>query len=280
MFLPRKALFALAALALLSGCAVWDVQDFRAMKPQGSAFNQALAAEYTAYVKHEIEDEYEWYHAARFARQGQKAAQGQTPAPLGQETFPSPASQTASMNAARDRLLRALDSGGRDRLPAIAARAQVMYECWLEEVWEEEKDDACMKAFEKAMAELEAKPAQVSAPAPVIVAQPRNFLVFFDFNKALVTPDAQKIIEQAAAEFKKAGKSRLDLVGHADRSGSDRYNLALSLRRAEAVKAALVKQGVAAGAITMSGKGESQPLVPTADGAREPQNRRVEIILP
>jgi OOP family OmpA-OmpF porin len=278
MFLPRKFLFALAGLTLLSGCAVWDVQDFRAMKPQGSAFNQALSSEYTAYVKHEIEDEYEWYHAARFARQGSKAAQGQTPAPFGQETFPSPAAQVSEMNAARARLIRALDQGGRDRLPAIAAKAQVMYECWLEEVWENEKDDTCKKAFEKAMAELEAKPAQAApAPAP---AQPRNFLVFFDFNKSTLTPDAMKIVEQAATEFKKSGKSRVDLIGHADRSGNDRYNLALSVRRAEAVKAALVKQGLTLGAITVTGKGESVPLVPTADGAREPQNRRVEIIVP
>ena len=66
---------------------------------------------------------------------------------------------------------------------------------------------------------------------------------------------------------------------HADRSGPENYNMALSLRRANAVKDALVREGVPATAISVVGKGETQPLVPTADGVREPQNRRVEIVI-
>jgi outer membrane protein OmpA-like peptidoglycan-associated protein len=67
------------------------------------------------------------------------------------------------------------------------------------------------------------------------------------------------------------------LVGHADRSGSDTYNQALSLRRANAVKGALVREGVSESMIAVDGRGESEPMVPTADGVREPQNRRVNI---
>ena len=69
------------------------------------------------------------------------------------------------------------------------------------------------------------------------------------------------------------------VVGHADRSGSDAYNQKLSLRRGTAVKGALVSEGISGGAISVSGKGESDPMVPTADGVREPQNRRVHISL-
>jgi len=68
-------------------------------------------------------------------------------------------------------------------------------------------------------------------------------------------------------------------TGHTDKSGPESYNMALSLRRANAVKDALVREGVPATAITVVGKGETQPLVPTADGVREPQNRRVEIVI-
>ena len=71
----------------------------------------------------------------------------------------------------------------------------------------------------------------------------------------------------------------MTLTGHTDRSGSEQYNMALSLRRAEAVKANMIRQGIPANAIVVIGKGESQPLVPTADGVREPQNRRVEIVI-
>ena len=56
--------------------------------------------------------------------------------------------------------------------------------------------------------------------------------------------------------------------------------MALSLRRANAVKDALVREGVPATGIAVIGRGESQPLVQTADGVREPQNRRVEIVIP
>lgn len=128
-----------------------------------------------------------------------------------------------------------------------------------------------------------AAPAPTPAPAPVVKAAPvlqKNYLVFFDFNKADVTPEAQKIITQAAGAAKQGNAARVSLTGHADRSGSDKYNQALSLKRANAVKDSLVKQGIPADQIAVVGKGESDPLVATPDGVREPQNRRVEIVLP
>ena len=69
------------------------------------------------------------------------------------------------------------------------------------------------------------------------------------------------------------------MAGHADRSGDAAYNQRLSQRRAEAVAAELVRDGVARGNISVQAFGESRPLVPTADNVREPQNRRVEIVL-
>jgi outer membrane protein OmpA-like peptidoglycan-associated protein len=86
--------------------------------------------------------------------------------------------------------------------------------------------------------------------------------------------------DQAGGDaFKTKGSARITATGHADTSGPENYNMALSLRRANAVKDALVREGVPATAIAVIGRGESQPLVPTADGVREPQNRRVEIVV-
>ncbi|MGE0660176.1 MAG: Lpg1974 family pore-forming outer membrane protein [Reyranellaceae bacterium] len=121
-----------------------------------------------------------------------------------------------------------------------------------------------------------AAPPPAPAPAPV---PKKNFLVFFDFDRSNITADAQRVITEAAAAAKAGNVSRIQLTGHTDRSGSDQYNMALSLRRGEAVKQALIRQGIPAASIAVIGRGESQPLVPTADGVREPQNRRVEILL-
>ena len=73
--------------------------------------------------------------------------------------------------------------------------------------------------------------------------------------------------------------TRIEVAGHADRSGTPAYNQRLSQRRADAVAAELVARGVSRSEISVTAYGESRPLVPTADGVREPQNRRVEIVL-
>ncbi len=105
------------------------------------------------------------------------------------------------------------------------------------------------------------------------------YLVFFDFDSAAIKPEAEAILDRAAADYRKYGFTRIQLVGHADRAGPDWYNDRLSLRRAEAVKKALAARGVPAEAMVTVGRGEKDPLVPTDDGVREPQNRRVEILI-
>ena len=123
-----------------------------------------------------------------------------------------------------------------------------------------------------------AAPAPAPAPAPAAQLQ-RSYLVFFDFNRSDLTSEATRVIQQAATNAKTGNVSRIQATGHADRSGSDSYNMALSIRRANAVKDALVRAGIPANQIVVIGKGETDPLVQTQDGVREPQNRRVEILL-
>jgi outer membrane protein OmpA-like peptidoglycan-associated protein len=113
-----------------------------------------------------------------------------------------------------------------------------------------------------------------AAPAPA-----RTYLVFFDFDRADLTDRARQIIADAAQASTAVQTTRIEVAGHADRAGTPQYNQRLSERRARAVGQELVRLGVPAGAINIQAFGESRPLVPTADGVREPQNRRVEIVL-
>jgi OmpA-OmpF porin, OOP family len=117
------------------------------------------------------------------------------------------------------------------------------------------------------------------APPPAAVAPQRQmFIVFFEFDKSTLTADGRRIVDSAAAAYK-SGKSGVQIAGYTDLAGTQQYNLALSKRRADTVKAALVRDGVPASAIDESWHGKENPRVPTADGVREPQNRRVEITM-
>jgi iron complex outermembrane receptor protein len=118
-------------------------------------------------------------------------------------------------------------------------------------------------------------PPPVVAPAPSV---PKSYLVFFDFNKSDLTAQAVSIVNQAAANAGPAHVTQLTVTGHTDTVGSDAYNMRLSRRRAESVAAQLEKDGIASSEIEIVAKGKRDLLVPTADGVKEPQNRRVQIV--
>ena len=114
------------------------------------------------------------------------------------------------------------------------------------------------------------------APAP---APARTYLVFFDWDKADLSARARQIIAEAAGASTKMATTRIEVAGNADRSGTAPYNLVLSKKRADVVAAELVRLGVNKQAIFVTANGETKPIVATADGVREPQNRNVEIVL-
>ncbi|AKR48863.1 MULTISPECIES: OmpA family protein [Acetobacter] len=122
----------------------------------------------------------------------------------------------------------------------------------------------------------------VAAPAPLPA---RSYLVFFDWDKSVLTARARQIVAEAAQASTHVQTTRIEVNGYTDNSAAhpgprgEKYNLGLSLRRADSVKAELIRDGVPASAIDVHGYGEAHPLVPTGPNTREPQNRRVEIIL-
>lgn len=266
------------AVALLGACTT-DIQKIRTTEPSGGTpFTQALTKEYRDLSAFEADEMYDWTNAGWYARRGLASANGELVTPQDPAERNEPADVLPEMNSTRARLIAALDGGGRDAKPEVAARAQARFDCWLEEQEENFQQDhisACRDELMAALNELEAKPA---APAAAAVA-PATYLVLFDFDKSNINAAGQAVLQQVVADFNSNKAHSISVTGYTDRAGTPAYNLKLSERRADSVRAALIKAGVPADAITTAWKGEADPAVPTAPGVREQANRRAEIIV-
>ena len=125
---------------------------------------------------------------------------------------------------------------------------------------------------------------QAPAPPPMAVAPPNAAcgnklagVVFFDFDSAIPPAEAGQTVDAVVSAASLCAWRGLAVAGHTDRAGSDAYNDALSLRRAQAIADLMQAKGINSSMVTVSAHGEAEPRVPTPDGERNPQNRRVEI---
>jgi outer membrane protein OmpA-like peptidoglycan-associated protein len=119
-------------------------------------------------------------------------------------------------------------------------------------------------------------------PPPPVAAAPepaRTFIVYFDFDKSTLTAAGRNVVDAAAALAKQNVPMHIQVNGYTDTSGTKKYNLALSKRRADTVRAALAGDGVTGDRVTVMGYGEENLRVQTPDGVKEPQNRRAEILI-
>ena len=281
-----------AVLVAVSACSFGDFgasfsvgrEIYRAKSVQGpTAFTESLRAEYTDRAAVENR-EGDFDNAVYFARRAQAAGGGEVVQPELVENRHIPAGTVGELTSARAGLAAALDAGGRDLATQQAARAQRMFDCWLEEQEENIQPDdiaECRGEFGFALGKVQQ--ALVKAPAPQHAAAPmpappaRDYLVFFDFDQTDVRPDSGQILDDVAAAFGALNASTISLVGFTDLAWSDGYNQGLSDRRAVSARDYLVGRGISEAAIRSAGRGENDPRVPTADGAREQENRRVEI---
>ena len=275
----KPLIVVLAASALLvAGCAGQAKKDLLAAEsatPGGSAFSKALHKEYLEVARREFA-EADRDSAVRYSKKASAAAAGQSVAPdeLGSRRVSPP--YDAGLADARKRLTAALGGSAVQDKPAALAKAQANFDCWLQEAaepWWQPADLAfCKKNFEAAMAEVEAAKSAAKAAPPQT-----DFLVFFDFDSSALTPEALSILTEVRQAAKPGSYTSIIATGHTDTVGTAEYNLGLSQRRADSVKAELVRMGIPAAVITTVAEGEAGLLVPTADGVPEPQNRRVEI---
>jgi OOP family OmpA-OmpF porin len=261
------------SLLLLAGCAGTQLADARKTTPSGDAFTTALAKNYLE--RSQLSYNGGSYTASDlWAEKSMTAAAGTAPAPSAVSDWDLPAAKVGEITDARARLLRALDASAKVKSPAAAAKAQVSLDCWMQKQAAntiQADITTCRSGFLNAMDEVD----EALASGRV----GNSFLLFFDWDRAGMPPEAQAIVRDAAEAIKSSGAEKVLVTGFTDTSGNAKYNLRLSERRAEAVKEELVANGVAPEIITVEGRGEEVLIVPTGPNAREPQNRRVRIEL-
>lgn len=248
----------------------YDYQAVRNMAPQGPAFHQGLRSGYIGYSDIEYAS-HDYRDAIHFARKATASAKGMRVLPDRVETRTIPDEHLEEMHDARRRLMAALEATARRSHPMAAANAQTAFDCWLERQEENRRPEAiaeCRAAFYAALEQIEQPPVDVTEEVRI---------VFFAFDRSDITPVARATLEAVIEDFRAERPVRVVVAGHTDRAGPASYNMALSERRARSVANVLVQGGVPGDVLDIQWFGETMNRVPTADGVREPENRRVEI---
>lgn len=273
---------------LLAACGTGDVESLRTANLSagtGSTFHRQLAADYRGLSTYELDQMYDESSAGHFAEKGLAALEGQNVQPEDPAQWDiDPPEKLAELQHARARLSNAVARNAATKAPGPLARAQVTFDCWVEQQDEgfQYSDIAnCRNRFMRAMQVVESRIGEpaVSRAEPVQPQAPRDYRVFFDWDSAEVTEGAAEVLRQAAESAKESQLTVIRIVGHADRSGPTDYNRDLSMKRANAVAQYLARYGIPTNQVAVVGQGESDPLVATEDGVREPQNRRVQIVM-
>jgi outer membrane protein OmpA-like peptidoglycan-associated protein len=276
----RTSVIGIAALAL-SACVGQLLEDTQGLQPAGDAFTQALYFEYLDRAEHEYG--YGNFESADdFSKRAQASARGNAPLPSFPDDYQLPAQHIGEIKQAYRRLNDALSSGGPEKAPKDMARAQVMFDCWVEEQAEDRQPshiahcrDEFMAAMERVEAILNPPKKMVKKPAPPRPTQ-QDFIIYFDFDVDKLTAEGKEVIAKAS-KFANSTKSSVVVHGHADRAGSEEYNQGLSERRSEGAILEMLTNNVKANTVKAASFGETDPAVPTKDGVRHPKNRRVEI---
>jgi OOP family OmpA-OmpF porin len=286
------------AVGTLAACGQTDIQRASVAQGTGSPFTQALTREYSEIVVNEA-GEYDWPDAGHFADKTLHASGGRVVEPELLSNFRQPPDESIwrdwqltdewvgdgslqEMVDTRARLIHVLEAGAGNAYPDLTARAQSRFDCWVQEQEENHQVADINRCREEAIAALDELEALMAPPVAAVVPEPIMpdiYIVYFDWDRADIRPDAAAVIADVMHDANMMGSPPISVTGHTDLSGSIDYNMNLSLRRADAVRDALLASGISAGQITTAGRGEAEPAVPTADGVREQANRRAEIIV-
>ncbi len=278
------AALALAGTTILAGCGT-ELERTQALRPVGSDFEQALYGDYVQLSAAEL-TEGDLRDADAFAKRARDAGGPRTLQPEELWARDIPPQHDVELGLARVLLVNALNASARNKAPEDASRAQVMFDCWMQEQEENfQADDiaACRDGFYDALKIIQGAVAievKTSEAAPQVPAfEPRSYVVYFALDSVELTGSALSVVDQAARYARGFPDAEviIKVVGHTDTTGSKAYNLELGEGRAKAVVQALENAGVGDTKVTWISRGEEEPAVATADGVQTPLNRRATV---
>ncbi len=278
---------AAAAFALSACTTVSSIDRVAEMGSSGNAFTDGLHAGYVELAYKEA-GFYDWIDAGFFRDKAEAAGMGEVVLPEDPNTWSiDDEAQLAELNSERARLIGVLDSGARSDMPELAAIAQTSFDCWVEEAEEGPEHngpiaDHQVRELGKCRADYLTAMEEMTTPViedVVVIEEPTatEFIVYFGWDVAELSPLAQSFLNDVADEAAAQDPAVISIGGYTDTSGSAEYNIKLSERRADNVAAYLAGQGVDSSIMDVRWFGEEDLAVPTEDGVREPNNRRVEI---
>lgn len=266
-----KLLTGLSFAVLLSGCAEYEIDKLELINPEGKEFARHLTKEYLAFAKKESREYNDFIDARHFAVKGEQAATGLNVLPENPNEWDVAPTMLNELLDARERLTFALDKGGRaDFVAPLAAKAQVSYDCWVQEVEEKNlftgRETELLRCRDTFWATLRSLEAEISKRSPV-------FSVHFEKDSSRLSEKAMAIIKNIYNVAIQLDEYTVAVTGHTDAQGGRKSNLALSQARAAVVRDALHALGIPLNRIVAVGTGEVQ-------GAQDSsQNRRVDVVI-
>ncbi len=238
------------------------------MATTGSAFDNALHSEYgwVARTEHNSSEPASDVGALIFNKRAAAAGSGQQVEPFNPASV---AIDDAELNDGYTRLNAALANGGAQSNPAKMAEAQAAFDCWVYANCNRQRgiEETCKARFLAAIAAFDGPP-----PAA-------NYIVFFDWDSSAIRPDGAQVLNEVLNSANNMQGTKVYATGFTDSSGDATYNLGLSERRSVSVRDYLINGGLGASQVLIDWRGQADQRVPTPDGVREQENRRVEINL-
>jgi len=309
MVILKPALFRSGALVgmlagALSACGVLPDSALRYASPglldrerefaaeQPSDFSKALAGGYWELARDAHEEDGNAWDASAYVSRALRVQAGEEVRPVDPRAVRAVRPDTHDAEAVFAEVSIAVAKNRKAR-PAACARAQLLWDNWIEEERErtlsytapetvfaalQEAILACRGPEPVPAAEPEPEPEPVVGQTPEPEWPPRVYRILFAFDSSELSKAAMQQIDVAASDAL-ASTGGLTVVGHADRAGAEEYNLALSVRRANMVREGLIAAGISPENIAVDAKGEMDPAVATADGERSAVNRRVVVMV-